>query len=769
MEIVKFILKYIKKLLKILLLSWSPGYNVRVGIVVAFLLVYVGAIIYQTTQTVVVNRAHYQDRLDRLRKDSVPISQLRGMIYSEAGEMIAASLPTYDLYMDFRIQDDDFYKTVYDSVNHKKVRIPVKLMPKDTIAYYFADNGPAALYLQRLAPHKSAAAHARGVREAYKAKRGRYLLARAVSYLDFKEMCASAPFFSKGSGFTGLISEERPHRQRPYGETRMASSTIGGVYKSDHFVKNKDSVVVNQKGHGLNGLEAKFDQYLAGEPGIGFTQRVRNKRVTIVEREPVDGADIYTTLDMDMQSTLDYELGKRIVELRAEGGWAAVMETKTGKIKAISNLKRNGDDCFEDYNHFVADRYDPGSTFKTVSYMVLLDDGQITPDTEVDTGNTSEHPSSWNYHGKEIRDDHPVGRVTADEAMVQSSNISLAKLTSAAYENNPQRYLDLIDRTHVFEDLHFGDEFFGALSPLHRKVGDPTWSKQSLGQISYGYESSIPGMYMLNFYNAIANGGKLMRPYIVSRIVKDGEEIFHREPEVINSSICKESTLRSIRHALEGVVERGTAETKWNSLGTIIREGAKSRKVKIAGKTGTAQRYAHGTYIGNGHYVSFAGYFPADNPQYTCIVVIDARPGGNFGRPGGGYMAGPVFRNFAEQVYARSCFRTLDEVTTDSANLASLGMYPQAKRGPEIATQNAVSSLRLNKFHEMLGIRNVDLTKQAAGQVPDVSQMGAADALFMLEHAGLRVNIVGHGKVVSQSIPAGSSYTRGQTISITLQ
>ncbi len=732
--------KFVKALLRKVFLSWSPGYGVRIGIILGALLIYVCAIVYNATQTVVVNRAHYQKRIDGLRKDSVSISQLRGVIYSESGDMIAASLPEYDVFLDFRNKDEEYYKVVRDSNNNKK-RVPVKLMPQDTIDYYFAPDGPAAQYLHRLNPRKSAAEHARGVRDAYRKGVKRYRLLRAVSYLDFKEMCANAPYFSKDRNHIGLFSEERPHRQRPYGESRMAAATIGGVFPTDTF-RIVDGVKMNFKGHGRNGLEQTFDSLLSGTEGTGYIQKVRYRRVTNVETEPVDGADVYTTLDMEMQSILDQELNKRILELRAEGGWAAVMETKTGKIKAISNLKRRGEACFEDYNHFVMDLYDPGSTFKTVSYMILLDDDKITPDTWVDTGNTHEHPSSWNYHGKEIRDDHPVGRVQADEAMVQSSNISLAKLTTGAYESNPQRYLDLIEKTRIFEDLKLNVEFQAALSPRNRKVGDRSWSKMSLGQISYGYETQIPGMYILNFYNAIANDGKLMRPYIVNRVVKDGEVVYDRDPEIVNPHICKESTLKAVRHALEGVVEHGTAATQWNSKGGIIREGVKSQKLKIAGKTGTAQRFANGNYdYRNGHYVSFAGYFPAEDPQYTCLVVIETRPGGNFGRPGGGYMAGPVFRNFAEQVYARSCFRSVKEITPDSASVANHGMEPQTKRGP---------------------------SKTQAGHVPDVKGMGATDALYMLENVGLRVTLVGRGKVTSQSMQPGAQFTKGQTIQITL-
>ena len=751
---------------------WTPSYGTRFGVILGCLLAYVAFICYCSFRTVVMDRPHYDRLIGKLRRDSVPIGQLRGVIYSESGDMIAASLPKYDVFFDFRRKDEKYFKTVSDTAADGKIskrKVAIKLLPKDTMDYYFSPNGPAALYMHQLVPGKSAAEHAAGMRKAYAAGAKRYLAMRSITYLQRKQMLKSAPFFSKDPNHIGLFTEERPHRYRPYGEYRMASSTIGGVFPTDTFRMVEDKKV-NMKGHGRNGLEQTFDEYLSGRPGLGFSQRIRNRNTVVVQQEPEDGADVFTTINMEMQTILDFELNKRILELRAAGGWAAVMEVKTGKIKAISNLKRFGDHCSEDYNHFVQDVYDPGSTFKTVSYMVLLDDGKITPDTEIDTGNYPGNECGWNYHGKTIRDDHPIGRKTAQEAMAQSSNIALSKLTTQAYENDKQRYLDLIDEMRIFEDLHLENEFQGAQRPRNRKVGDKTWSKVSLGQISYGYETRIPGMYILNFYNAIANNGKLMRPYIVDRVVKDGVELYYHEPEVINSQICKSSTLKMVRQALEDVVDHGTARTEWNSKGGIIKQGVKSQKLKIAGKTGTAQRYANGNYsTNNGHYVSFAGYFPADDPQYTCVVVIDVRPGVGNGKPGGGYMAGPVFRNFAEQVYARSCYQSVKDLRPDSANVAELGIYPKAKKGPEAITDDVLEELNLGKDRDRVGIEPVRLGSVTENRVPNVVGMGAMDALYQLESAGLRVNVTGRGRVVSQSIPAGSQCVKGSTVAITLR
>ena len=519
-----------------------------------------------------------------------------------------------------------------------------------------------------------------------------------------------------------------------------------------------------------------MDSILRGKPGLGFKQVIRRHQTDITVEQPVNGANVHTTINVEMQDILDRALCKRILELRAHAGWAAIIECKTGKIKAISNLERISDtECAEDHNHLFEDLVDPGSTFKTVSYMLLLEDGKITPETKVNTGNYTHARGEFIYHGQHIRDDHPVGEVTADEAMVQSSNISIAKLTTQAYEKNPQEYLDGIERIGFLNDralsdsdraeikqvgylrhLEFRKEFPKAQAARHRQMTGRSWSKVSLAQISYGYETQIPGIYILQFYNAIANDGKMMRPYIVDYIEKDGEVIWEQEPTVINPKICSDKTLKDVRHALEGVVEHGTA------AGSAWLPGAKSKKLKIAGKTGTAQRFNQvtKTYSGAGHNVSFAGYFPAENPEYCGIVVIDARPGGNFGRPGGGYMAGPVFKSFAEQIWALKCNKTLTDITPDTIN----PMAPKVKKGP-LFTKEVLSKLDL----DTVKWEPIELTNASLNKIPDVKGMGAADALFKLESLGLRVNIVGKGAVASMSVAPGTSCKRGDYITLTLK
>lgn len=365
----------------------------------------------------------------------------------------------------------------------------------------------------------------------------------------------------------------------------------------------------------------------------------------------IDSAQIETTIDSNMQSTLDSLLKERIIELYAKSGHAAVLETKTGKILALSNWDREGDSCYVSIsNHLIEDRLDPGSMFSVFSYMSLLEDGKLSASTEIDTENTPDKPASWSYEGLDIRDDFPVGIVSMDEAIVQSSNIAIAKSVVSAYDVDHSSYLNNLREFGIYDNLEL-DKDFETFQPNEILSGD-TISKASLAQMSYGYEQQLSPISILAVYNAIANDGKLMRPYRISSVEKDGTILYRQQPKVIRDSICSKETLDAVKEALEGVTERGTAHTIYSEGGNILREGAWSKSVKIAGKTGVARIFEDGTYAGNGHWVSFVGYFPVDNPQYTVMVQICAKPGGNFGRPGGGYMAGAVARKLADSIYS---------------------------------------------------------------------------------------------------------------------
>ncbi|MBQ0056377.1 MAG: hypothetical protein KBT20_01865 [Bacteroidales bacterium] len=702
-------------------------YNKRIYIIIACLLAYAAIIWYQTWVTLVRDGSEYRKRVEKLKKETEPIEPVRGFIFADGGEMLAGSLPEYDVALDF------YWTTIPEGPKR------IKNIPEDTIKKYFGPNGEgsralANAYTDPTKNKKSADAWGSEILKAYgKREKSGHQVFRALPYLDYKRL-RQQPYFNKTRYQNGIIAQERAHRYRPYGERRMASATIGTVY-----TKDQDSI--RRAGQGLRGIELGYNDYLAGTQGLGYGLKVRGKIENVTITPPVDGANVHTTIDIEMQHILDEELGRRILDLNAAAGWAAFVEVKTGKIRAISNLSRNGSVCVEDYNHLFEDLVDPGSTFKTVSYMVMLDDGKITPETIVDTENNSSNaPHPWVYYKHPISDDHPVGVVTANKAIEQSSNIAVAKLAVAAYDNNPQQYLDGLERIGFLNDRELNDsdraqikqvgylkelafrrEFPGAKAARHRQMSGKSWSKLSLAQISYGYETQIPGIYMLQFYNAIANNGKMLRPYIVDYVEKDGKVLYEQEPTVINKKICKDETLKAVRHALECVVNSGTAAGRPRNHPRGYQEAVKSQRVSIAGKTGTAQRRneATGGFKGAGHNVSFVGYFPADNPQYCGIVVINTN-GSGISAAGGGWMAGPVFKHFAEQVYALRGHRTMKDIAPDT-----IAHEPHVK-----AKANTVQAI--------------------SGTMPNVKGMGAADALMMLETAGYtNVKVNGYGKVAS--------------------
>lgn len=309
-------------------------------------------------------------------------------------------------------------------------------------------------------------------------------------------------------------------------------------------------------------------------------------------------------IDDSVQSAFDSLLINRMEELKTEAAFGAVMEVSTGNLLAISSWKYTQDSVSPANNSMFLQLTDPGSVFQAVTYTALLETGKITPDSLVDTGNYPDNPSTLNFHGKEVRDDHPLGVVSAEEALVQSSNIAMVKMVANAFGNNPKEYLDAIAKLGWYETplmVFNGDTLSHSRV---RIINDPTWSKVSLGQISYGYEMRATPMHTLMFFNSIANNG-----------VRPGY-----------GRICSENTANHVKNALVGVADR------------------------IAGKTGTAQIYENGTYIGNGHYVTFVGFFPAEHPRYTCLVTLKARPGGNYGRPNGEYMARPIVQELAERI-----------------------------------------------------------------------------------------------------------------------
>lgn len=655
----------------------------------------------------------------------------RGNIYSSDMKLMATSVPRYYTYIDFRADGfsvDTFLYSKRNGVDSLAVCLSRKFRNRTPAGY--------KAYLTQGLKTKS---------RQFPVFEGR------VSYTDLKEM-KRFPYLRLNRNKSGFYSKEMVQRQKPFGT--LASRTIGDIY---------GEIETDGVSKGKNGLELQYDSLLRGEPGIGFRRRVAGAWTNIVEEEPVDGMDIRTTIDIDIQDITEKSLVDKLRSTDAESGTAVVMEVETGEIKAITNMGRIREGVYaETKNHAVADEIEPGSTFKVASIMVALEDGVCTPEDTVDVGN-----GIYMYKGTRMTDHNMnkggYGKITVAQSIWYSSNIGVAKTILKGYSDNPAKFVEGLYRIGMNADLRL--EIPGAGRAKIRRPDDSLryWSKTTLPWMSFGYETQIPPINTLTYFNAIANNGKMVRPMFTKEIQKNGKTVRSFSTEVIKSSICSNHTLAQIKEMLLGVVEQGTGKAVHSEI------------VRIAGKTGTAQIATGGVYRTSGHQVSFCGYFPADEPKYTCIVVI-RRP--RIGYPSGGTMSGGVVKAIAEKIYASHTSYDVRDMEVDSTAV----LLPRVKSGDWKALENVLDELDIDTDTDGLetqwvetvadtvfeGLKLRDVTVRE-GLVPRVVGMGAKDAVYLLEQAGLKVSLSGIGRVASQSIQPGQRAFRGQTILLTLK
>ncbi len=698
--------------------SLTRRFRFIVGLI-AFLMCLV---VVRASKTIFLEGRQWKSRIEELKKEDVTLQPMRGNIYAQDGRLMASSIPRYKVYIDPHTSGmtTDILKEDLDALSK-------------TLSSEIGELSPQGWKNHILKGRKGKSRYYR-------------LIKRTVSYTE-KEEIENYPLFRRGRFTSGLIFEEVAQREKPFGE--LASRTVGDVYGDLSM-------------GGKNGLELAFDSLLRGTDGLGVKQNIGGRYVTIRTKEPKDGVDITSTIDIDIQDITYNALKEELERIKADNGCAIVMETKTGKIKAISNLGLNSKGGYsENMNYALSDISEPGSTFKVASMIVALENDIVKPGDSVDTGN-----GVYMYSGARMTDHNwskgGYGTITAAQSIWYSSNIGVAKIILKGYEKNPSEFVDAIYETGI--NKSFDIPIPGAAKPIikHPKDTATYWSKVSLPWMSFGYETQIPPIYTLNFYNAIANGGRMMKPYLVENIKNGSDVISTYKPEVLQRSICSGSTLKEIKKMLEDVVDEGTA--------SMIR----SDRLKLAGKTGTAllsqgkSGYKAG---GRSYQVSFCGYFPADDPEYSCIVVI-RNP--RVGYPSGGGMSGMVFKNIAERTYAQST--TKDEIERDT----TYRYHPEIKNGNYESLVTALSELDLdventNEDWDWCTTRNGEDGVEIAqlemidNLTPSVYGMGANDAVYLLESKGLRVQLYGRGKVYSQSKPRGSRYHKGETIMIKLK
>lgn len=709
-----------------------------VGVLAFCLLAF--AIWWHAFDTAVIDR----ERWLKLGANQEPPSRLilpgRGNIFSSDGKLMATSVPRYYMYIDFKA--DAYHPKAGNRYNWK-----------DTFLYS-QRNGldSLAVYLSRKLKDRTPAGYKAYLKKGLNSGNRQYpLYAGKVSYADLKEI-RRFPFLRLGRWRSGFYTKEMVQRQKPFGS--LASRTIGDIY---------GEIEAGGTTKGKNGLELQYDSLLRGEPGLGSLRRVGGGWANVVEEEPVDGLDIRTTIDIDIQDITEKSLLDKLKEIDAESGTAVVMEVATGKVRAITNMGRISEGVYgETKNHAVADEIEPGSTFKVASIMVALEDGLCTPEDTVDVGN-----GIFMYKGARMTDHNMnrggYGKITVEEAIWYSSNIGVAKTILKGYADNPTKFVEGLYRIGMNADLKL--EIPGAGRAKIRRPDDTLryWSKTTLPWMSFGYETQIPPINTLAFFNAIANDGTMVRPMFTEAILNNGKEVKRFSTSEVKSSICSSHTLAQIRHMLSGVVEQGTGRAVHSDI------------VPIAGKTGTAQIASGGVYRTSGHQVTFCGYFPADRPKYSCIVVI-RRP--RIGYPSGGTMSGGVVRMIAEKIYASSMPYQVDEMPRDSMAV----LLPRVKYGDSRALTHVLDELdvrndadevestwasaRVDTTEHQLTLQDIPVRE---GLVPHVVGMGAKDAVFLLEQAGLRVSLSGVGRVVSQNIQPGQRISRGQTILLTLK
>lgn len=657
-------------------------------------------------------------------KDSVLVQPTRGNIFSDDGALMAATVPTYALYMDMRT-----YQTAANV--HDKDRLAKdRQQYKDSLEKYIA---PLSAALSAKLGDRTPAEYENHIRRGFeRGSREFQLSRRRVSYFDLKEI-RQYPFFSKGRNRSGFYEKKYMERQKVFGS--LASRTIGDIYAD------------LDKG-GKSGLELRYDSLLRGKPGLSSRQKVAGRYMDVITVEPENGYDLHTTINLTMQDIVETALRRKLIETEAVSGTAVLMEVKTGKIKAISNLGEAAPGVYvEDQNYAVNDLSEPGSTFKTIAMMAMLEDSKLDPNETVNTGNGRKV-----YYGHAITD-HNVshggyGEITAAQAIWYSSNIGMAELAERYFSKDPKKFVDRLYKMGMADSLYL--DIPGAAVPVIPRPDDKRryWSRTDLVCMAYGYVVRIPPIYTLSYYNAIANDGCYMRPYFVESIEKDGKVREQFQPRVVRRKICSDRTLREIRLMLDSVVLRGTA-----------RGPVRSDIVPISGKTGTAllSKGAAGYRAGKTEYqVSFCGYFPSYDARYSCIVVIRAP---QKGYPSGGTMSGGVFKEIAEQVYARELQVEVARMPKDT-----LQTHPTVKKvsRPE-AYRYLTGRLELPEEDQFL------TAVPEEDRVPAVTGMGLREAVYTLERAGLQVSVSGRGKVVSQLPAAGQRYRRGDKATIKLK
>lgn len=693
----------------------------RVGVIYIFMLVFAMLIFGKIFYLQFIDGNKWKEKANTLTLKDITIESNRGDILSADGRLLASSIPYYEIRMDTRStgMDDKMFNSNIDSL---------------------------ALKLSEIFRDKTATQYKNELVKARRNGERFHLVKRRVNYNQLKKI-KTFPIFRLGQYKGGFIALQTNLRIQPH--VSLASRTIGKVTKGE--------------GGNVVGIEGAFDKEMKGVEGVRLMQRLNGNIWMPVhdgnEVEPKDGMDVVTTIDVDLQDVAENALLKQLSRHEAHHGTAVLMEVSTGEIKAIVNLERNSKGQYkESYNFAIGESRAPGSTFKLASIIALLEDGYVELDDTLDTGN-----GVIQYYNEKISDTKPGGHgvLTVQEVFEVSSNVGISKMVTDYYTGNEEKFINRLYEMNLNNSL--GIDIKGEGKPEIKYPGDKSWSGITLPWMSIGYEIRLTPLQMLTLYNAIANNGKMVKPKFVNGLMYHGDWVKSFDTEVLKQSICSRSTLKKVKIMLEGVVERGTARNLRNE------------NYKIAGKTGTAQiansesGYSDKSNIS--HQASFAGYFPANNPKYSCIVVVNA-PTKNVYY--GNLVAGPVFKEIADKVYATN-FEMHEGLNLATNETTEEIKIPYTKNSYKDELKFALTDLGIEVNDEEVSSdwvlttkldSCVKLTNRSISRnlMPNVKGMGVKDAVYILENMNLSVELQGRGTILKQSITPGSRISKGELV-----
>ncbi len=694
----------------------------RYGIVVGIMLVFSTMIASKLFKTTVVQASEWNKKAESVLTDTVPIEPERGKLLADNGSVLAANLQYYIVRIDWftdGIKTDTLMKDIGALC--------------DSLAA-FDNSMDAAQWKKKILQDRKnildAANHPAPGKKPRK-NRAYRLFPYMLTHKEY-ERVRQFPFLRRPKNKNGFYYEKHNRRMKPYGD--MASRSIGNV--------GEDSL--SSSIHGRSGLEMALDSLLYGKPGIAQSIQLTNGIVRAESVPAVKGYDITTTINVQLQDIVENELNDMCIESGADWGTCVLMEVATGEIKAISNLERNPTtgEYVEGVNHAVLG-YEPGSVVKTISMMVALEDGIVTDiNAPIATG------SDWMYAGRNISDrPHGAATRTPREIIETSSNIGMAKLIVKDYGQNPGGFRKRLEEMGFFEPFHSG--IAGEMVPNYPVLGNKNWDKLSLTRQAYGYATTIPPLYTLAIYNAIANDGKFVRPHLFKKLSREGEPDSIIPVTYVRQQVCSPENAQKLRIMLRDVV--------WGSHGTA-RHWVQDKRVEIAGKTGTAFINAAGQY-GAKKRLAFCGFFPYDKPKYSCIVLMLGAD------RGAGACSGMVLKNIALKMYARGLLGSMPDYAET--------VKDQPKDGKSYPTLFAsMADNKANNIRRGLGIdkpHTYARPQRIEKGVPNVIGLNVREAIKMLEDAGLNVSFTGSGMVTGQSLAAGSQYARGQRINLRLR